>query len=506
MSLPNADPSLPGGVAPIFTDTDAVRGDAMRANNNLIWGNLTALAPIAINSGGIEAQILSIIATSAGVKSFIFSTACTSANGLPAATEYLINAAYDGTKIIMAAYAVTSSAVYSGSYNGAAFTAWTEIINAAGAATNSAALSGAALSTDGTLATNSNTKVPTEQAVKTYADTSKMNFDLVIDSDAKFLAWQTSGTWQKVLIKAGSWTLPTGGIDLTARGTTCVVGESGSTLVFSEIGNNGKALSYDNTPASTGYYMDGVSINVTTALGTGTGFNNCYNMTRCKAIVTISAAVGFCYGAANCANLIDCIITINATSAVDARPYGYYGCNTLVNCIGTAEATAVGAVNAYAAGFYACASLTNCTGNGTGNSSTATFGGGSGHGIQLCVRVTNCFGNGVAVQGSSYAAGIYDCNGVFNCVGWGTVNAGSGKAWGFSACTEVIACRGKGLSAGSAAGHAFSSCKHCGFNRSDGASKTGVFDTAGINYCDSATSVAVTADTAASGWNNPTNS
>lgn len=43
MPLPQDDPSLPGGAAPLFSDTDAVRGDHLRANNQLIWENLQYL-------------------------------------------------------------------------------------------------------------------------------------------------------------------------------------------------------------------------------------------------------------------------------------------------------------------------------------------------------------------------------------------------------------------------------------------------------------------------------
>jgi hypothetical protein len=39
MALINTDPSLPSNPAPLFTDVDSVRGDEMRANNNLIWAN-----------------------------------------------------------------------------------------------------------------------------------------------------------------------------------------------------------------------------------------------------------------------------------------------------------------------------------------------------------------------------------------------------------------------------------------------------------------------------------
>jgi hypothetical protein len=43
MSVLNPDPSLPSNPAPIFADTNAARGDEMRANNNKIWGNFTDL-------------------------------------------------------------------------------------------------------------------------------------------------------------------------------------------------------------------------------------------------------------------------------------------------------------------------------------------------------------------------------------------------------------------------------------------------------------------------------
>lgn len=43
MPLPNNDPSLPSNPAPIFNDTEAVRGDQLRAAMQLIWGNLQYL-------------------------------------------------------------------------------------------------------------------------------------------------------------------------------------------------------------------------------------------------------------------------------------------------------------------------------------------------------------------------------------------------------------------------------------------------------------------------------
>lgn len=43
MALPQDDPSLPSNPTPLFSDTDAVRGDHQRANNQYIWENLEYL-------------------------------------------------------------------------------------------------------------------------------------------------------------------------------------------------------------------------------------------------------------------------------------------------------------------------------------------------------------------------------------------------------------------------------------------------------------------------------
>ena len=43
MPLPQPDPSNPALPAPLFADVDAVRGDHLRANNQLVWENLQYL-------------------------------------------------------------------------------------------------------------------------------------------------------------------------------------------------------------------------------------------------------------------------------------------------------------------------------------------------------------------------------------------------------------------------------------------------------------------------------
>lgn len=101
-------------------------------------------------------------------------------------------------------------------------------------------------------------------------------YDIVIDSDAKLAQWAASGTWEKVLIKKGTWMLDNEGVDLTARGTKLVIGEPGSKLVFSFVM---KGLYYTSLPTTKDYRMNGVTVECT---GTGArGFFSCTNLTNC---------------------------------------------------------------------------------------------------------------------------------------------------------------------------------------------------------------------------------
>lgn len=179
-TLPQTDPSLPSQPSPLFSDVTAVRGDHMRANNNYIWQNLTALAalfddeghallvntvqPESFTSGVIETLISNTMGLVPGVKFFAFTAACTSANGLAAATEYRILVSSDGTNFAAEARAFGSNMVYFGYRTGSSWTAWVRITDTSGNSVNALALSGATLSTDGTFAANSDTLVPTQKA------------------------------------------------------------------------------------------------------------------------------------------------------------------------------------------------------------------------------------------------------------------------------------------------------------------------------------------------------
>lgn len=183
-----------------------------------------------------------------------------------------------------------------------------------------------------------------------------MNFDYVVDSDAKFLEWQgkTSGC-EKVLVRKGTWTLATGLIPLSTTGTKVVIGESGSRLVF---GNSQRGLYYSSIPTTLDYYMNGVNVSCTSSANLlGWGFENCANLTNCTGY---GAGGGYATGSGfkACTRLVNCSGT--GISLGTGTGSGFYVCTNLTNCIGTGDGATLGA------GFHFCSFITNCKGFGTG--------------------------------------------------------------------------------------------------------------------------------------------
>jgi hypothetical protein len=173
-----------------------------------------------------------------------------------------------------------------------------------------------------------------------HADTAtnalySINFDYVIDSNVKFLAWQsmTSGC-TKVLIKTGTWTLASGGINLTTTGTKVIVGETGSQLVCSSATYG---LQYSTIPTTLDYRM--VNVNVS-ANKEG----------------TYALSVGFY----NCTNLTECTGTGTGTGT-DSTGFGFYNYSNLTSCVGTGIGELLGC------GFNDGVSVINCTGSGLGS-------------------------------------------------------------------------------------------------------------------------------------------
>jgi hypothetical protein len=86
--LPNTNPALPSHEAPIFGDTDAARGDHMRANNVEIWGNFTNLdkRTISIERETVNSVTYSFTALNAGTK--YWRGICADSNNYLYATVY----------------------------------------------------------------------------------------------------------------------------------------------------------------------------------------------------------------------------------------------------------------------------------------------------------------------------------------------------------------------------------------------------------------------------------
>jgi len=272
-----------------------------------------------------------------------------------------------------------------------------------------------------------------------------MNFDYVIDSNAKFLAWQskTSGC-EKVLIRQGSWTLATGGIPLTTTGTKVVIGESGSNLVFSA---SDKGLYYSTIPDSLDYYIRDVTVTLTSNASTGFGFNACTNLTNCKSdtIGLSGSSYSNGYGFSNCTNLINCAGYGSGTGTIQGYGYGFSNCTNLINCAGYGFGTGTGTGNSFSYGYYTCKNLLNCEGSGQ-----------------------------AAVSGTGF-----------------------GSAYGFDACTSLTSCFGDGYAVATGVGYGFHACKKMQQNKARSASTTATYN---VSYADSGTAN-LCADTAAGGYN-----
>lgn len=164
MTLPFTDPSLPSQPSPLFSDVTAVRGDHMRANNNCIWTNLEYLLtnlplqnPIALTNVSLKTSILANLWNS-------YFTTTSATTDTPTAASYAVFVHwYSATAFSVIARLVGGLTSYH-MYYSSAWGTWTQLTDATG---NPATVGGAALSTDGTFAANSDTLVPSQKAVLT---------------------------------------------------------------------------------------------------------------------------------------------------------------------------------------------------------------------------------------------------------------------------------------------------------------------------------------------------
>ena len=340
-----------------------------------------------------------------------------------------------------------------------------------------------------------------------------VNYDLIIDSNAKLNLWcqAVAGQYKRVLIRSGTWTAsalsPTAGvlINLDNTGTTYVFAEKGSSIIYS---GSYAGTMYGLYHASLATDMsverfDNVKLMITNTNTSSIGFYNCTNLTNCTGTAA-PAGTGTGDGFNSCTNLVNCIGTgTNSGSSGN----GFTGCTNLVNCIGTGTGGSFTGT-----GFNSCTNLTNCTGTGIGGSfggngftgctnlvnciGTGTGGSFTGIGFNSCTNLTNCTGTG-STGGSSTGDGFNSCTNLTNCTGTGTGASSTGIGYGFNGCTGVVLCGGQGLASGSGVGYGYFGCKKMQQNKASGASKSATYNT---SYADSASGNAC-ADTAAGGYN-----
>lgn len=245
----------------------------------------------------------------------------------------------------------------------------------------------------------------------------------VVNSDETLAAWaaHTAGNdYSSVYIASGTYTLASGGINLTAAGTKQVEGHPSSKLVFEALtpvdGNYSAALYYTSRPTDPTYNIKNVNVECTGAPATNANnypcaFRNCVNLTNCsgyakatgtKAYQAAYAFYGcqnlsFCFGASSGANngnaytfaassyLTNCTADETAypaayDSKADIIPYA--SCSYLVNCVSKAK-------NGYelTRGFFGCSYLTGCHAEMTQDASTTVT---EISGFNRCSRISNC--------------------------------------------------------------------------------------------------------------------
>ena len=208
--------------------------------------------------------------------------------------------------------------------------------------------------------------------------TSSPVYDLIIDSDAKLALWANvaaTGTYTKVLIKAGTWNFDAStntkvsgqGVNLADAGTKEIIGESGSILNFTNITTGVAALYYTSVPTTNDYRISNVSISIAGS----NGFGYCLNLSNCYANCSSAGYVSFyesnnifnCNGVGvgyssgvpgvfyHCNNLFNC----NASATTGARSAGFASCDNLFNCVANITASTV------SVGFHICINLQSCT-------------------------------------------------------------------------------------------------------------------------------------------------
>ncbi len=255
----------------------------------------------------------------------------------------------------------------------------------------------------------------------TYFMSSPATF--VVNSNETLQQWASHAAgndYSSVYIASGTYTLASGGINLTAAGTKQVEGHPSSKLVFESLtpvdGNYSAALYYTSRPTDPSYNIKNVNVECTGAPATSANnypcaFRNCVNLTNCSGFAKATGTkayqaayafygcqnLSFCFGASSGANngnaytfsassyLTNCTADETAypaayDSQADIIPYA--SCSYLVNCVSKAK-------NGYelTRGFFGCSYLTGCHAEMTQDASTTVT---EISGFNRCSRISNC--------------------------------------------------------------------------------------------------------------------
>jgi hypothetical protein len=319
-------------------------------------------------------------------------------------------------------------------------------------------------------------------------------------------------------------------------------------------GNNVITNKYENITCITSYlaafYQCYNLIACYASGGTNEGFKNCTKLTNCYSttntigfsicnqLSNCTAYANTSHGFSACTNLSNCLSSTNSGATTD----GFNACTQLSSCKAISNGrdgfgSCSEVVSGYSttntrAGYYSGANYSSCIAYsntsygfyGINNISACDSGSNTGHGFYSCNQMSGCRATGntgattdgfntcTNISGSAAeTSGRYGFN---TCSDIGTSTSSGNVGFGFNACYYLTACQANVNNGGSNEGfhtcYSLTGCLASGNGKYGFASCNGVImcygdsnATKDFHTCkvDRTGSVAVSADTAASGWN-----
>lgn len=263
-------------------------------------------------------------------------------------------------------------------------------------------------------------------ATLTDVSDSVESYDLIVDSNAALALWaaETGGAYERVFVRKGTWTLASGGINLTAAGTKVIQGEIEAILSFTDAV---KPLYYASPISAANYNQYKISDIKVVAGYSGSSTHNTFD---------------YCVNISN--------VTVEATASSTGAIVVFNRCTYLNNCYVTAQA------NRGTGGYSTCYYLTNCSCINT--SLTDTY---SSDGFSNCYYITTCFAN-VCSAGESNAIGYSGCDYIRDSTAYVYTSGVSfdGSATGFASCDYLVNCSSSGDSDSNRWITGYLSCNH----------------------------------------------